>query len=557
MRRQIMNSGARPTATPSTIIAPISGLNIRDPLANMQSRYALVLDNFFPRASDLQLRKGYVLYSSCYDIDHKDRPPFVRLLSYAPATSTGNCLFAVSDEGFIKLDTNKQTTPIVKIDSPATNGLWQSVNFSNAAQDWLWCCCGDGVNKARVYDGTKWTILDSASTPALDYSAEWVDVCSFKRRLWMARRNSDVLYYLDVLAIAGTEKDKTLYSLPLGSLWNRGGSIIKIMNLTLDSGSGADDYLCIFSTEGQVAVYKGSNPNNDNDWGMVGIYDIPKPLSANCFIKYGGDIVLMTENGLLAFSEMFQTIEIKHSIMSSAIIHNAWLEAVDRLRLVGKDRNLTLQQVGQYCSLCLYGEQNMLICSFLHDIKTDEDTGEPKYIYIQYVLNTEIRAWCRFKDLHMSAFTNHRDSVYCISARYFYKFWEGYTDNKNAITAIMKTAYFFPSGRGTNSRITLIRPTFQTQVVNVSYSLVIDSDYKELQRLKTPKTITGFRPVGVWDDALWDEAYWVGEPRVSQDWTTISHHIGKAMSLRLKIASRGQEVLLVGFDLITQSGGMI
>lgn len=557
MRRQIMNSGARPTATPSTIIAPINGLNIRDPLANMQSRYALVLDNFFPRASDLQLRKGYVLYSSCYDIDHKDRPPFVRLLSYAPATSTGNCLFAVSDEGFIKLDTNKHTTPILKIDSPATNGLWQSVNFSNAADDWLWCCCGDGVNKARVYDGTKWTILDDTSTPALDYSTEWVDVCSFKRRLWMARRNSDVLYYLDVLAIAGTEKDKTLYSLPLGSLWNRGGSIIKIMNLTLDSGSGADDYLCIFSTEGQVAVYKGSNPNNDNDWGMVGIYDIPKPLSANCFIKYGGDIILMTENGLLAFSEMFQTIEIKHSIMSSAIIHNAWLEAVDRLRLVGKDKGLTLQQIGQYCSLCLYGEQNMLICSFLHDITTDEDTGEPRYIYIQYVLNTESRAWCRFKDLHMSAFTNHRDSVYCISSRYFYKFWEGYTDNKILITAIMKTAYFFPSGRGTNSRITLIRPTFQTQVVNVRYSLVIDSDYKELQRLKTPKVITNMRPLGIWDEALWDEAYWVGEPRVSQDWTTISHYIGKAMSLRLKIASRGQEVLLVGFDLITQSGGMI
>ena len=121
----------------------------------------------------------------------------------------------------------------------------------------------------------------------------------------------------------------------------------------------------------------------------------------------------------------------------------------------------------------------------------------------------------------------------------------------------MKTAYFFTSGRGTNSRITLIRPTFQTQVMNVKYSLVIDSDYKELQRLKTPGTMLGIRPTGLWDDALWDEAYWVGEPRVSQDWTTISHYIGKAMSLRLKLASRGQEVLLVGFDLITQSGGMI
>ena len=90
MRRQVMQSGSKPTATPSTILAPVGGWNVRDPLANMQSKYALVLDNFFPRATDLQLRKGYVLYSSCYDIDQKDRPPFIRLLAYAPPTNTSN-----------------------------------------------------------------------------------------------------------------------------------------------------------------------------------------------------------------------------------------------------------------------------------------------------------------------------------------------------------------------------------------------------------------------------------------------------------------------------------
>lgn len=129
-------------------------------------------------------------------------------------------------------------------------------------------------------------------------------------------------------------------------------------------------------------------------------------------------------------------------------------------------------------------------------------------------------------------------------------------DGKDFITAIMKTAYIFPSGRGTNSRITLIRPTFQTQLSTVKYSLVIDSDYRERQRLRTPRTILGSQP-GYWDEALWDETYWIGEPIVSQDWTTISHYVGKAMSLRLKLATKGQEVALVGFDLITQSGGMI
>ena len=128
-------------------------------------------------------------------------------------------------------------------------------------------------------------------------------------------------------------------------------------------------------------------------------------------------------------------------------------------------------------------------------------------------------------------------------------------DNRGSISAILKTAYMFPSGRGTNSRITLIRPTFQSQVRDVKYSLVIDSDYLERQRLKAPGTI--MENIAYWDEAIWDDAYWQGEPRVSQDWTTISHYVGKAMSMRLKIISKGHGVALVGFDLITQSGGMI
>lgn len=198
----------------------------------------------------------------------------------------------------------------------------------------------------------------------------------------------------------------------------------------------------------------------------------------------------------------------------------------------------------------------MLICNFLNDYRYNTATEEQQYSFVQFVLNTESKAWCRFKNLNMTAFTNHRDSVYCVADRYFYKFWEGYTDNKGFISAILKTAYMFPSGRGTNSRITLIRPAFQAQVAEVKYSLVIDSDYRERQRLKAPKTIFG-KLIALWDEAIWDEAFWQGELRVSQDWTTISHYVGKAMSLRLKLTTKGQEVALVGFDLITQSGGMI
>lgn len=556
MRRQLMNSSANPTSTPSTILAPVGGWNAQEPLANMQSKYAITMDNFFPRTSDLQLRKGTVMYANCYDTASYFRPPFLRLFSYSPANGVGNCLFAVSNEGFIKLPTIRSTEPIITIDSAATNGLWQSVNFSNEGGNWLWCCCGDGENKARVYNGTEWTILDSDSTPALDHSTDWIDVCVYKRRLWLAKRDSAVLYFLDTLAIAGIEEDETLHTLPLGGLWNKGGSILKIMNISLDSGEGLDDYIAIFSTEGQVCLYKGTDPETDEDWSLIGVYDIPRPLGTNCFMKYGGDIVIMTENGLMPFSSTLQDSMIKRSGLSSSVIHNAWLEAVEDLRRVAQENNKTLQQIGQYCSLCLYSEENMLICNFLTDYRYDEVHTRHSYSYQQFIQNTETGAWCRFKGLQMAAFTNHKDSVYCVGDRYMYKFWEGYTDNNAVITGLVKTAYVFPSGRGTNSRITLIRPTLQSQKPKIEYTLRIDSDY--LERNRMAKTSPNKEvEVSRWDAAYWDEAIWQGAPRIGQEWTTVKHYPGKAISIRLKIITKGVDIALVGFDLITQSGGMI
>lgn len=555
--RQTMNSSVKPTSAPSTLIAPIGGWNTRDPLANTSSKYAIVIDNYFPRTTDLQLRKGITRYKTAYDIDNPTRPPFLRLFSYMPQDNSAGCLFAVSDEGFMKFNTIASSTPELAISSAATNGLWQAINFNNAGGNWLWCCCGDGTNKARVYNGTTWTILDGDSTPALDYSAEWTDVCSFKRRLWLARKDSSTLYYLDVLAIAGTEADSTLHKLQLGSLWNKGGSILKIMSVSLDAGEGSDDYLAIFSTEGQVCLYKGTNPSADDDWELVGVYDIPRPISNTCFAKYGGDVVIMTENGLLTFSSLLQSVMIKNSVMSSDIIQTAWADMVARVREVGARNGRSLQQAGKYCGIVVYPEQNMLVCNFLNDFRYNEATQEQSFSYVQFVMNTLTGAWCRFKNLNLTWLVNHRDSIYAVADRYMYKFWEGYSDNKGIISGILKTAYGFPSGRGTNSRITLIRPVLQSDTSTPRYTLRIDSDYEQILRLGRARNNINRTDLALWDDAIWDEDYWVGSERVSQDWTTVNHYVGKAISIRMRINSLGQNISVVAFDLITQSGGMI
>ncbi|NCV55893.1 MAG: hypothetical protein EBW54_06760, partial [Betaproteobacteria bacterium] len=63
-------------------------------------------------------------------------------------------------------------------------------------------------------------------------------------------------WYLGVSNVAGTAVE-----FPMGALFKHGGAILKIDTWTLDAGYGLDDYLCIFTTKGEVAVYRGTDPS--------------------------------------------------------------------------------------------------------------------------------------------------------------------------------------------------------------------------------------------------------------------------------------------------------
>ena len=76
---------------------------------------------------------------------------------------------------------------------------------------------------------------------------------------------------------------------------------------TVDGGTGIDDYTCLLSSEGEVLIYKGYNPNDASNWTLMGSYKLSKPIGYQCVMQYQGDVVLITQEGYIPLSKALST----------------------------------------------------------------------------------------------------------------------------------------------------------------------------------------------------------------------------------------------------------
>ena len=89
----------------------------------------------------------------------------------------------------------------------------------------------------------------------------------------------------------------------LGSVFRRGGRIEACYTWTIDAGAGADDHFAIITSNGEVAVYRGTDPSSASDWSLIGVFMLGHPLGRRCGTKMGGDLVINSTEGLLPLSK--------------------------------------------------------------------------------------------------------------------------------------------------------------------------------------------------------------------------------------------------------------
>ena len=193
-------------------------------------------------------------------------------------------------------------------------------------------------------------------------------VWQFKRRFFFVQEATLSAWYLPVVSIGGA-----LVEFPLGAVFKRGGTLLFGASWSLDSGSGLDD-VCIFvSSNGEIAVYEGSDPGSATDWFLRGVYDISQPLNKHAYFKAGGDLAILTEDGIVPVSEALQRDRAAlQAVALTAPIEDAWKAAVSR-------------RTADYpVSVALWQDQGQLII------------GVPGTTSTAFVANAKTGAWCRY-----------------------------------------------------------------------------------------------------------------------------------------------------------------
>lgn len=310
------------TSKVKTFIAPNRGWIANENLAKASDGGAEVMENWFPLASGARMRAGSNLYAT---------------VASGSATTAGmvysagsvDRLFACTETDIFDITTvsDSAVIPTAAV-SGLTGGDWVAEQFATAGGTFLRAV--NGSDTPLVYDGTTW-----GTTPAITGVTDTTlsFVWAYQQRLFFVQDGTLDAWYLSVDAIGGAA-----VKLPLGGVFNRGGSLLFGATWSTDSGDGLTEQCVFITTEGEVAVYRGSDPSSAADWAKVGVYRIGRPLGKNAWIKAGGDLVIATDIGFVPLSQAIQRdVAALAPAAVSYPIETAWNEAVSQRPTDGWD----------------------------------------------------------------------------------------------------------------------------------------------------------------------------------------------------------------------------
>lgn len=506
---------SRTSAT--TIPAPVKGLNDRDAIADMDPQYALILKNWWPEPGKVSVRKGSVTHAEGMTGDVESifeyNPPSGSVEMYAAADGK---IYDITLSGTVG-------APVV---SGQTNDRYQIVSSTTAGGSFLYLF--NGEDKPLLYDGSTWKQIDGASTPAITGITDTsliVDGLVFKGRLYLVEKNSMNLWYLPPSQIGGAAT-----AIDMGQIFQRGGYIVTAKTWTIDSGNGSDDHMVVISSNGEVAVFAGYDPSTVATWSLIGVFYIGRPIGQKCAIKFGGDLLIICEDGVFPLGKGLLSASVDRRVALTDAIQNS-------IRLVANTYKSTFGW-----ELCLASDHSALILNV-----------PGQNAHKQYAQNTITGAWTEFEGWDAKCWLYSELGLFYGTNGKVVRAWFSNSDDGEGIDADVLQAFNHFGTKVETKFFTMTRPYLSTGgVPSILYSLNGDYTAQDPSGVLVTRPPTGM----VWGLMYWGSMVWGGSLQQVQDWLTVGG-IYKSAAVRLKVLNNQSAVEWAATDFIYRKGGLL
>ena len=468
---------------------PFGGLNTRDAESAMEATDAVNMVNFIPSQGSVTTRKGFTEYATGLTGN-------VETLAEYSAGGTRKFLCANSGE------INDITVPasISNLGSGFTNARWQWVNF-NASMLLV-----NGADTPQVFDGS--TLSNSTiSGPSV---TNLIGVNVHKNRIYAWEDDSQSFWFGATNAVGGTFTEFNL-----SRVGNFGGNLIAMATWNIDAGDGVDDLALFMMSSGEVIVYQGSDPSDATNWSLVGVYRIGSPISVRGIKKVAGDVVIITDQDFVFFSQVFKA---GGAILSQSKLSGAAVKAVQSYR-------------GNYgWEIELY-PQASTGSWLLFNIPVATNT-----IYKQFGINTITGAAFELSNWNARTFGLFNNELFFGESTKVMKADDGLDDNGNFIPCDVQAA-FTDLGSPAEKTMNSFRNTIKVDG-NVVLNTTISFDYG---RSSVSQDISTASLGTQWDTAQWDSFQWAPESQTRNE-LIVSSGEGVALGMRIKASLNGQQL---------------
>lgn len=504
-----------------SVAAPVGGWNARDALGAMHRLDAVTLTNFWPGTNSVILRNGYSQHATGI-VGQVET-----VMCYNSGIAT--VLLAAADAIIYDATANgaaEGPATSTKARAGIASPRLQYVNFTTTGGSYL--VCVNGEEKQLVFDGSAWH-QDGDGAPydvtGLD-TADCNNIVIFKNRIWLIEKETLKAWYLPINAIGGAAN-----ALNMSSLVFKGGYLVAGMTWTLDAGYGVDDYLAFITNQGEVIVWRLTDPSTPSGIALIGVFSMGAPVGQRCFIKYGGDLLILTQDGVVPMAK---------SLLSS--------RTDPRIGITDKIRLAVSNAINSYGAnfgwqLFYFPKQNQLY------INVPVVEGESQQ---QYVQNNITKAWCNFTGWEANCWELMNEDAYFGGDGFVGKAWDGTDDDGNDITSFAIQS-FQQYGGAAQKQCKMIRYHFLTDGSPEVYGNV-NADYDLSDNTGAlSASVTTF---GVWDSGLWDVAVWGADLSPSAEWQGATE-IGYTFAPVLKTASQRIALQWVATDMVFEVGGAL